>query len=270
MSATPQERLVVVKIGGSTLGSNDTTFQDLAALRKAGVAPVVVHGGGKVISAWMERSGAVARFVRGLRVTDEATLEVVVAVLAGLVNKQLVAALEAEGCRAVGLSGVDGGLLRGRVMDPELGLVGEVTAVEPALLRDMVASGSIPVVAPIASTAPGASGEPGTMLNINGDSAAGAIAAALGAERLVFLTDVEGVMDGSHRIITRMLPDQARSLITSGVAGGGMIPKLEAALHALSRVQLTQIVDGRSPHALMEAATSSATGTVIAAEGVAP
>lgn len=260
---TSEPRPTVVKIGGSTLGHADTTLEDVASLQRTGRLPVVVHGGGQVISQWMERSGTVARFIRGLRVTDDATLEVVVAVLAGLVNKQLVAALQGLGCDAVGLSGVDGGLLQARVMDEELGSVGEVTRVEPGVIEGVLAMGAVPVVAPVAISEPGESGGPRALLNVNGDSAAGALAAALGAERLIFLTDVEGVMDGSRRVIARLLPEQARALIESGVAGGGMIPKLEACLRALPRVDVTRIVDGRQPHALVESLDSTSLGTVV-------
>ncbi len=259
---TSEPRPTVVKIGGSTLGHTDTTLDDVASLQRRGLRPVVVHGGGQVISQWMERSGTVARFIRGLRVTDDATLEVVVAVLAGLVNKQLVATLQGLGCKAVGLSGADGELLQARVMDDEVGSVGEVTNVEAGVVEGVLAMGAVPVVAPVAISEPAEGGGPRALLNVNGDSAAGALAAALGAERLVFLTDVEGVMDGSHRVIPRLLPEQERALIESGVAGGGMIPKLEACLSALPRVEVARIVDGRQPHALVECLDSTL-GTVV-------
>jgi acetylglutamate kinase len=261
VSTRLEARIIVVKIGGSTLGSDDTTLEDLAGLQKQGFTPVVVHGGGRTISEWMSRSGAAPRFVRGLRVTDSETLQVVVAVLTGLVNKQLVAALQGLGCRAVGLSGVDGGLLQARVLDPELGLVGEVTGVETAVLWGVLQGGWTPVVAPVAMGRSDGAAAPPSMLNVNGDSAAGALAAALEAERLVFLTDVEGVMDGSHRVMPRLLPEQARSLIAGGIADGGMIPKLEACLHALPHVEVTQIIDGRRPHALVESLESAGVGT---------
>ena len=191
MEAAVAKRPLVVKIGGSTLGSGDTTLEDLVALQRRGVPVVVVHGGGQVISQWMERTGAMPRFVRGLRVTDEPTMEVVLAVLSGLVNKRLVAGLQALGGKAVGLSGVDGGILQAQVKDPEMGLVGEVTDVNKAPLLQVMEIDHIPVVAPVAL------GEGGSApaLNVNGDTATGALAAALEAERLVFLTDVDGVMD---------------------------------------------------------------------------
>ena len=254
-------RPIVVKIGGSTLGSGDTTLEDLVTLQCQGTPMMVVHGGGKVISQWMKRSGTLPRFVRGLRVTDEATLEVVVAVLTGLVNKQLVTKIQALGGRAVGLSGVDGGLLQCRIMDPELGFVGEVERVNPEPVRQVMQMDHIPVVAPVASGCQDDSTSDGTMLNVNGDSAAGALALALKAERLIFLTDVEGVLDSSRRLISRILPEQARALVTGGVAAGGMIPKLEACLLALPHVRITQIIDGRKSHALLECLSSQDIGT---------
>lgn len=261
MDQKEQRGPIVVKIGGSTLGSGDTTLEDLAALQASGTTVVVVHGGGKVISQWMERSGAQPRFVRGLRVTDAATLDVVVAVLTGLVNKQLVAALHGLGARAVGLSGADGGLFQGQVLDPELGLVGKVTAVDARPVLEVVRAGYIPVVAPVAVSRSGEGQSAGTLLNINGDTAAGELAAALRAERLIFLTDVDGVMDASKRLVPRLLQRQAQDLLSSGVVVGGMIPKVEACLRALPHVGMTQIVDGRTSHTLMECLAGRGGGT---------
>ena len=255
-------RPIVVKIGGSTLGSGDTTLADLVALQRRGVPIVVVHGGGPVISRWMERTGSASHFVRGMRVTDAAALEIVVAALAGLVNKQLVADLWAMGGRALGLSGADGGVLQARTLDPELGYVGDITTVDAEPLQQLLSLGWMPVVAPIAvgAVGPEAAGE-ATLYNINGDVAAGELAAALEAERLVYLTDVEGVMDASRRTIPRLLPDQARALVEDGIAAGGMIPKLEACLKAAPRVGGAQIVDGRQPHVLLASVEGQSMGT---------
>ena len=260
MEAAVTKRPLVVKIGGSTLGSGDTTLEDLVTLQRRGVPVVVVHGGGQVISQWMERTGAMPRFVRGLRVTDEPTMEVVLAVLGGLVNKRLVAGLQALGGKAVGLSGVDGGILQAQVKDPEMGLVGEVAQVNKEPLLQVMEIDHIPVVAPVAL---GESGDAGSApaLNVNGDTATGALAAALEARRLVFLTDVEGVMDSGRRLIPRLLPAQARALIGGGIASGGMIPKLEACLHALPHVDHACIIDGRVPHALLECMDGVHAGT---------
>ena len=257
------DRPVVVKIGGSTLGSYDTALEDLVALQHEGISLVIVHGGGRLISRWMERQGTVPRFVRGLRVTDATSLEIVVAVLTGLVNKQLVASLMALGGKALGLSGVDGGLLEARVADEELGYVGEVTEVNPEPLIHALDAGYIPLVAPLGLHRVDGSRFSGSMLNINGDTVAGQLAYALGAERLIFLTDVEGVMDGSGRVIRRLNLSTARLLLSSGVVRGGMIPKVEACVYALERVRVTDIIDGRKPRALRECFDGVLSGTQI-------
>jgi acetylglutamate kinase len=252
---------IVVKIGGSTLGSHDTTLEDLVALQSRGVQPIVVHGGGKTISEWMERQGVRPRFVRGLRVTDESSLDIVVAVLAGLVNKAIVASILALNGRAVGLSGVDGGMLRAKVMEPELGLVGSVMEVCPKPVRALMEAGFMPVIAPVAVRSPEAGSRGGLLLNVNADTAAGEVALALGAERLVFLTDVAGVMDSSRRVMPRLTPRQAVGLMSSGVVAGGMLPKIGACLRALDEVGSTHIVDGREPHALRDVLNGADLGT---------
>ena len=250
-------RPIVVKIGGSTLGESDTSLQDLVALQRQGRVPVVVHGGGPAISQWMQRQGLTPRFVRGLRVTDAPSLDIAVAVLAGLINKQMVAQVTALGGRAVGISGADGAILQARVSDPELGLVGEVVNVNPDPVLDLVKAGYMPLLAPV-----GIGSEDGcSLLNINGDTAAGHLAWALDAEKLVFLTDVEGVLDSSRRLIPRLTSSEARVLIASGTADGGMIPKLEACIKALERVPEARIVDGRSPKALLNAIGGNGGGT---------
>ena len=252
---------IVVKIGGSTLGSHDTTLEDLVALQKRGVNPVVVHGGGKVISDWMERQGVRPRFVRGLRVTDRKSLDIAVAVLAGLINKSLVASLLALGGRAVGISGADGAMLRAVIQDPALGHVGRVVEVNPGPIKTVLYSDCIPVIAPVGVRGSDESALDGSLLNINADTAAGEIAAALGAERLVFLTDVEGVLDSSRRVIPRLTQRQARGLMRSRVVGGGMVPKLEACVTALREVGEARIVDGRRAGALLDALSGKARGT---------
>ncbi|MBM3946656.1 MAG: acetylglutamate kinase [SAR202 cluster bacterium] len=231
-------------------------------MQRQGVSVVVVHGGGKVITDWMQKLGVKARFVRGLRVTDAESLDVVVAVLGGLVNKQLVVDMMAAGVKAVGMSGADAGILSGRVLDPELGYVGEVTNVAAAPVLDVLAAGYVPVIAPVAVNHVRANGAP-AFLNVNADTAAGEIAAVLGADRLVFLTDVEGVLDTQKRLMPRLTPSQARQVITSGVAGGGMIPKLEACLRSLDSAPCANIVDGRIPHMLLDVLNGKRTGTIV-------
>lgn len=252
---------VVIKIGGSTLGSEDTTLEDLISLQREGIIPVVVHGGGKVISQWMEISGIVPEFVRGLRVTDERTLEVVVAVLGGLINKQLVAKIGLTGGKAVGLTGIDGALFTGSVMDKDLGAVGEITKVDITPLISILESKYIPVIAPIALGSGDSKDAGHEILNINGDTAAGALAVALGAEKLVFLTDVEGVLDSWGKVLHHLSRDEAEFMIREGTVAGGMIPKLEACLYSLPYVSETWIVDGRHPNALLNSLGSAVTGT---------
>jgi acetylglutamate kinase len=252
---------ILVKIGGSTLGGNDTTLRDVVALQKQGVRQVVVHGGGKIISEWMVRQGVRPTFSGGLRVTDEPSLEIVVAVLTGIVNKSLVASINAMGGRAIGLSGVDGGMLKAEIKDPDLGLVGQVVEVDPRPIEAVMAAGFVPIIAPVAVRGPAPYPESESMLNVNADTVAGEIAAAIGAERLVMLTDVEGVLDSSRRLIPRLTRRQAEGLMDSKVIDGGMVPKIGACLKALETVQSTQIVDGRLPNALMDAVAGKAMGT---------
>lgn len=254
---------IVVKIGGSTLDSRDTSLKDLVTLQKQGVDVVVVHGGGNVISQWMQRQGLPPRFVNGLRVTDAPSLEIVVAVLAGLINKELVSLLQRLGGRAIGISGIDGGLLEARVANPELGFVGEVTRVDVGPLRAILDCGFLPLMAPLAMQELDGSEHAGEPLNINGDTVAGEVARAMGAQRLVFLTDVPGVMDGSGRVIPRLDQRLANSLLRSGVVRGGMIPKLQACLRALDKSPVADIIDGREPEALLDCLRGRAMGTQI-------
>jgi len=266
MSASTTKQIIVVKIGGSTLGGHDTTLEDLVALQRQGSPAVVVHGGGATITQWLKRQGVETRFVRGLRVTDAQSLDVVIAVLAGLINKQLVSAVNALGGKAVGLCGVDGLLIEATIQDPELGYVGKVAKVNPEPIQVLLKAGFIPIIAPIAIHQANGSPEAGKPLNINADTVAGDIAAALGAARLIFLTDVEGVLDGSGRLMTHLSADQAQELIASGVASGGMIPKVEAAIRAQSAASITQIIDGREPHALLDALSGGGKGTRIGSD----
>ena len=181
-----EKKPVVVKIGGSTLGSHDTTMEDLVTLQRKGVPLVVVHGGGKLASEWLVKEGVSSEFIRGKRVTDAHTLRVVVGVFAGVVNKELVAAISALGGLAIGLSGVDGNLLEAETREPELGYVGEVVKVNVELLKSIIDGGYIPVIAPIGIKSSDGTKARGTLLNINADDIAGEIAATLEAERLIF------------------------------------------------------------------------------------
>jgi acetylglutamate kinase len=254
--------ITVIKIGGSTFGSGDTTVEDLVALQKRGVPLVVVHGGGAMVTDWLKKQGVASRFVHGLRVTDAETLKVVVAILAGLANKELTAAIEQAGGRAIGLSGVDGGLLKAKATDPELGLVGDVTGVNAALLETVLKAGFIAVVAPVSLNA-GSKAGMDMILNVNGDTAAGEIAAAIKADRLIFLTDVAGVRDKDGKSIARLSPAEGEALITSGVAAGGMEPKIRACVKALKAVKAARIIDGRQPHAILNEIDGKGQGTTV-------
>ena len=241
---------VVVKIGGSTLGSHDTTLKDLVALQGSGWRPLVVHGGGAAVSEWLKVHDTPTRFVRGLRVTDGTSLQVVVAVLAGLINKELVAAINAIGGRAVGLSGVDGGLIRVSVLDPELGHVGQIELVDGEMLRRLLDESYLPVLAPLGLLWQDERPRD-QIMNINADTVAGEVALALDARWLVFLTDVPGIAGGDGRSLARLAPGEAAALVEEGVISGGMIPKVEACLRATTGGTRTAIIDGRQPHALL-------------------
>ncbi|MCK4580136.1 MAG: acetylglutamate kinase [Dehalococcoidia bacterium] len=255
------EKVIVVKIGGSTLGSHDTTLEDLVLLQKRGVSTLLVHGGGQQVSSWFSRSGIPSRFIDGLRVTNAEGLEIATAVLAGLVNKRLVLRIQALGGKTIGLSGIDGNMLWASVKKPELGYVGEIARVNTTLLELLLGKGYIPVLAPICS---GIVGDGVSLLNVNGDAAAGEIAAAIGAEKLVFLTDVDGIHDDSGKSIARLTPAEAQNMIGSGTASGGMIPKIEACLKALTAVRQARIVDGRASHTLLREIENGSGGTTIA------
>jgi acetylglutamate kinase len=254
------QRPIVIKIGGSTLGSHDTTLQDVVDLQKKGVPVVVVHGGGKLITDWLSKQGVASEFILGERVTDKPSLDVVVAVLAGLVNKELVTQLNSLGGKAVGISGADGPVLFGKIKDNKLGYVGEIEKVDAGYIKLLLESGYTPVIAPVGYL----KGDGDVrLLNVNADTAAGEIGAALGAEKLIFLTDVAGVCDKSGKLIPQMTKGEAQALMDSGVASGGMIPKLKACLTALKGRATACIIDGRQPHALLNEIEKSGTGTTI-------
>ena len=257
------DKVIVVKLGGATLGSHDTTIEDIVELQKQGESLVIVHGGGKLITEWLAKQGISTQFVHGERVTDKATLEVVVSVLAGLVNKEIVATINRLGGQAMGISGVDGALIQGKIRDIKLGYIGTVVKVNITPLTVLLQSGYIPVVAPVSLLALDGREEALPILNINGDIVAGEIAAAIGAERLIFLTDVVGICDRSGRLLPRLSPDEAEALVASGVASEGMIPKIKACLIALSNTPATRIIDGRQPHALLREIEGGGGGTTI-------
>ena len=253
--------LTVVKIGGSTLGNHDTTLTDLVELQAKGDRFVVVHGGGKTISEWMEKQGVRPKFVNGLRVTDSQSLDIVVAVLTGLINKSLVAAINNIGGKAIGISGADGKIVSAEIADPELGYVGRVKSVNIEPIQAILEAGYMPVIAPVGVHS--RLNDENMLLNINADTVAGYISSSIHSDRMVFLTDVEGVLDSSKRLISRMTKKQADSLVASHVIDGGMIPKMEACIEALAGGAISQIIDGRVPGALKDVVLGRNLGTRI-------
>jgi acetylglutamate kinase len=253
---------VVIKLGGHAMGSDDAMEEfarDVALMRQVGVNPVIVHGGGPMINDMLKRLDIKSEFVNGKRVTDAATMEVVEMVLSGLVNARIVQAISEQGGRAVGVSGKDSGLIVCEPEDPALGLVGKPSKVNPRILRDLAEKGIIPVIAPLGM------GENGETFNINGDTAAGAIAAALKADRLLLLTDVAGVKNAQGDVLTELTAAQINAMIADGSIAGGMIPKTQTALDALEGgVRAAVILDGRAPNAcLLELFTEHGAGSII-------
>ena len=223
--------IVVIKLGGHAMGSDEGMemfARDVVLMQMVGVNPVIVHGGGPMINAMLDKLDIQSKFVNGKRVTDAATVEVVEMVLSGRVNKRIVQAINAQGGKAVGLSGKDANLVICDQTDPALGYVGTPKDVDPSLLENLFESNTIPVIAPLGA------GREGETFNINGDTMAGAIAGALNADRLLLLTDVAGVKDGSGEVVTELKAGQIKDMIADGTIAGGMIPKTETALDALS------------------------------------
>jgi acetylglutamate kinase len=255
--------VIVIKIGGSTLGQHDTTLEDLVVLQKRGVKVVVIHGGGKIITEWLTKQGASTKFINGERVTDKVGLEVVTAVLCGVVNKQLVSEIILSGGKAAGLSGADGSLLEAKIRDIEQGYIGQVVKVNTGILHTLMRDGYIPVISSVSLNAFEKPSDAPSLLNVNADTAAGEIAAALEAEKLIFLTDIDGICDKSGQVISKMNVGEAEASITSGVASGGMIPKIRAGIRALSSSKETRIIDGRRSHALLNELENQRGGTTI-------
>ena len=255
--------IVVVKFGGNAMGDQAAMAEfarDIVLMKQVGLNPVVVHGGGPMINDMLDKLGIESSFVRGKRVTDQATVEVVEMVLTGLVNKRIVQAIMDEGGRAVGLSGKDDNLMAAEADDPELGFVGKPCKMNVQVLHDLNAAGIIPVVAPVAA----GTGK-GETFNVNGDTAAGAIAAALKADRLLLLTNVPGVKNTDGDVMTQLSATEVRDMIQSGAIAGGMIPKTETALKALEDgVRAVVILDGTLPNAsLLELFTEHGAGSII-------
>jgi acetylglutamate kinase len=263
-------KTVVIKFGGNAMVDEDlkSSFaQDIVLLKQVGVNPVIVHGGGPQIGKLLEQIGKKSRFIEGMRVTDNETMDVVEMVLGGQVNKQIVSLINRHGGRAVGLTGKDGGLISARKMklagsDAEthdLGQVGEVEAIDPAVVKMLDDDDFIPVIAPIGVGSDGAS------YNINADLVAGELARVLGAEKLLLLTNTPGVLDPEGKLLTGLTAEETETLIADGIIHGGMLPKVRCALDAVrGGVRTSQIIDGRVKHSvLLELLTDSGVGTLI-------
>ena len=258
-------KIVVIKYGGNAMIDENLKMQvmeDIALLWLIGVKVVLVHGGGPEISETMKKLGKKAEFVNGLRVTDKETVDIVQMVLAGKVNKTLVSLLQMKGGHAVGLSGIDGGIIEAKMKDEALGYVGRITKIRTQPITDLLEKNYIPVISTVASD------RQGNTYNINGDTAAAFIAGALHAERLIMMTDINGVLmdkDDPNTLIREMTVSQARKLYDKGVISGGMIPKVDCCIEAIEEgVSNVVIMDGRVPHAiLMELLTDEGAGTMV-------
>ena len=259
---------IVIKYGGSAMVDDrlrETFADDVALLHLVGINPVIVHGGGPQISRAMGQAGIEPQWRDGLRVTDAETIRVVQSTLAGEINPDIVRLINAHGAVAAGLNGLDGNLFEARPRDAALGFVGEVTSVNPAILTGLQAQGYVPVVAPLAR------GEDGQAYNLNADTAAGALATALGAQKLVYLTDVEGLyrdLGDEGSLISRLTASELRAVVASGSASAGMLPKLESCIAAVEQgVARAHILDGRVQHAvLLEIFTPEGIGTMVVAD----
>ena len=258
-------KTVVIKYGGNAMINEELkqqVMEDIALLWLIGVKVVLVHGGGPEISQTMKRLGKEAVFIDGLRVTDRETVDIVQMVLAGKINKTLVNLIQMKGGHAVGLSGIDGGILEAKVKDERLGYVGEVTKVRPQPIMDLLEKNYIPVVSTVASD------RMGNTYNINGDTAAAYLAGALGAERLIMMTDIAGILmdkDDPATLIPQITVSEAKKLYDEGIISGGMIPKVDCCIEALEHgVNNVVIMDGRIPHSiLMELLTDEGAGTMV-------
>jgi len=258
-------KTIVVKYGGNAMTSDDLKKQvmnDIALLNKVGVRIVLVHGGGPELSNLMERVGKKPEFINGLRVTDQETIDLAQMVLAGKINKTLVNLIQAAGGMAVGLSGMDARLIEAKIRDEKYGFVGDVTKINTEVINDLLDKGYIPVISTLGCD------QDGNTYNINGDTAAGKIAGALNAERMILLTDVRGVMkdmNDESSLIPELTINEARKLKEDGTISGGMIPKVKCCIDAVEAgVEAVVILDGRVPHAiLMETLTDEGAGTMI-------
>ncbi len=253
---------IVIKLGGHAMSDKDAMdkfARDIVLMKQTNIHPVIVHGGGPMINAMLERLEVPSEFVDGKRVTSPEIMQVVEMVLSGSVNKEVVRAINRQGGKAIGVSGKDADLIMCKPVNPKLGLVGEPVSVNATEIRELIASGFIPVIAPIGTD------EEGQTFNINGDTAAGAVAGAIQADRLLLLTDVPGVKDKDGDVLTQLSPQDVADLKADGTIAGGMIPKVDTSVKAVEEgVRAVVILDGRAPHAvLLELFTKAGAGTLI-------
>ena len=261
-------KTIVVKYGGNAMTSEtlkEQVMEDIVLLTMVGIRVVLVHGGGPELSALMQRLGKKPEFIDGLRVTDKETIDMAQMVLAGKINKSLVNLLQMKGGQAIGLSGMDGRLIQAKIRDPRYGYVGDITKINPDVITTLLNSGYIPVISTLGCDADG------NTYNINGDTGAGKIASAINAERLIMMTDIEGIMrdrDNPDSLISNLTVKQAEELMEERIISGGMIPKVNCCIDALNEgVKAAVIIDGRVPHAtLMEILTDEGAGTLITKE----
>lgn len=264
-------KTVVIKYGGHAMTDHelkDKVITDIVLMKYVGINPVIVHGGGPEINQWLKKTETPSEFVNGMRITDEKIMEIVQMVLVGKVNKEIVSLVEKNGGKAMGLSGIDGQMIKARKKraylngsEVDLGFVGEIEEIDPQLIHTALRNDFIPVIAPVGTGN-------GQVYNINADYVAGSIAASLKADKLVLLTDVEGVLDKEKKLISSLNFREARNMIEAGVIEGGMIPKIECCMEVLSRgVERVHIIDGRLPHALLlEIFTDQGVGTMVVKE----
>ena len=257
-----KKNTIVIKIGGSTLGKSDSSLSDIIKLSKKDVFPIIIHGGGKEINKWIAKQGIHPEFINGLRRTDKDTRDVAASVLAGLINNTIVSEIQNLRGNATGLSGISNSLFECKLLSEELGYVGEIIKVNSEIIKNIINTNSIPVIAPLGINIYSKKTDD-NILNINADTAASFICNNMSSEKLIFLTDVEGVIDHNKRLISKMTKSQATELLKSGIISGGMIPKIEACINGIQNGGSAHIIDGRDPGALLQCIENKIIGTKI-------